>query len=305
MRIGSLFSGIGGLELGLERAGVGYTVWQCEADAFCRSVLACHWPRVPRYEDVRTLQGSDLEPVDLLCGGFPCQDISSAGSRKGLAGERSGLWYQFARLVGELRPEWVVVENVISGACKWVQPVCAGLEQLGFQALPLPLYASWVGAPHERGRVFIIARRRDPADADASAVRDAEQRRPDGRAGWLRDARHDEHLHARAAGPAADADARRCESLGLAEHAGIEGAPGSLPLRRVEDRGQYGSPWGGGWPDFPAMVRVVHGVPAGLDRARVAALGNSVVPACAEVIGHAILDLLEGPCSRAASYPAK
>src|SRR5688572_31531977 len=115
LRVGSLFSAIGGLELGLELAGVGEPVWQVEQSAFCRAVLARHWPGVERYTDVRAVGAHNLALVDLICGGFPCQDVSSAGARRGLAGSRSGLWFEYARIVRELGPEWIIVENVASG----------------------------------------------------------------------------------------------------------------------------------------------------------------------------------------------
>src|SRR6185312_32662 len=108
MTVGSLFAGIGGFDLGFERAGFEIK-WQVEIDPFCRAVLAKHWPDVRRYEDVRTV-GAELERVDVVCGGFPCQDISFAGDGAGLDGERSGLWREFSRLIGELRPRYVVVE---------------------------------------------------------------------------------------------------------------------------------------------------------------------------------------------------
>lgn len=129
---GSLFSGIGGLELGLEWAGVGHTAWQVEMDPFCRSVLAKHWPNVERHVDVREVGAASLARVDLICGGFPCQDVSSAGARRGLAGKRSGLWFEYRRIVDELRPAWVVVENVTSGKKLWLPQVRADLEQLGY-----------------------------------------------------------------------------------------------------------------------------------------------------------------------------
>jgi len=110
-RIGSLFSGIGGLELGLERAELGTVAWHCEADPHCRAVLAARWPDVPCFPDVRELRGVLVEPVEILSGGFPCQDLSLAGLGKGLDGERSGLWSQMKRLVEELRPQRVVAEN--------------------------------------------------------------------------------------------------------------------------------------------------------------------------------------------------
>src|SRR4051812_29928105 len=111
LSVGSLFAGIGGFDLGLERAGM-RTAWFCERDPFCQHVLAERWPGVPCYPDITTLRGADVEPVDVLCGGFPCQDLSLAGGGAGLAGARSGLWSEYARLVGELRPRYVLVENV-------------------------------------------------------------------------------------------------------------------------------------------------------------------------------------------------
>src|SRR5437867_1919588 len=101
LTFGSLFAGIGGFDLGLERAGF-RPRWQVELDEFCRSVLARHWPDVPRYDDVRTV--TDLEPVDLVCGGFPCQDIARVGRKAGIEGPKSGLWAEFHRVVRELRP---------------------------------------------------------------------------------------------------------------------------------------------------------------------------------------------------------
>src|SRR5262245_38887752 len=110
MTVGGLFSGIGGFELGFQRAGFEIR-WMVEIDPFCRAVLKKHWPDVTCYEDVRTV-GNELERVDVLCGGFPCQDISLAGAGAGLDGERSGLWREFARLIRLLRPKYIVVENV-------------------------------------------------------------------------------------------------------------------------------------------------------------------------------------------------
>lgn len=110
LSFGSLFSGVGGFDLGLEQ--VGFTPrWQVEIDKHCRSLLASKWPNVTQYEDVKYV-GRKLQPVDLVCGGFPCQDLSVAGRRAGLAGERSGLWYEFHRIITETLPAWVLIENV-------------------------------------------------------------------------------------------------------------------------------------------------------------------------------------------------
>lgn len=156
MRIGSLFSGIGGLELGLEWAGVGHTVWQVERDPFCRAVLARHWPDAERFEDVCTVGVANLAPVDVICGGFPCQDISYAGKGAGLDGARSGLWFEFARIVREMGPRFVVVENVSALLTRGLDAVLGTLASLGYDAEWCCVRASDVGARHRRDRVFLI-----------------------------------------------------------------------------------------------------------------------------------------------------
>ena len=269
MRIGSLFSGVGGLELGLEWAGVGHTVWQVEKDEYCRSTLERHWPQVKRYGDVRRVGKHNLEPVDLVCGGFPCQDISSPGKGAGLTGQRSGLWSEFARIVSELQPTWVVVENVASGANLWVDAVVAGLGEISYQALPVPLSAQDVGAPHLRRRVFIVAH------AVGQSIRDVTERLPRGRSHPVQRTRK---------GVSMDHGCSRslAHSSGGGRGEGItpEGRRGQ-PWKFSEDRG-----W---WCPEPSIRGVDDGVSNRVDRIR--ALGNAVVPQCAEVIGHLVLEL--------------
>lgn len=235
MRIGSLFSGIGGLELGLERSGVGHTVWQVEQDEFCRSVLARHWPDVERFEDVREVGAAELEPADLLCGGFPCQDVSAQGKGAGLTGERSGLWLEYARIVEILRPRWVVVENVAGGARRWVDQVRIHLGELGYETLPVPLSARAVGAPHKRERIFILA---------------------------------------------ANTSRERLQGL---SRSGRKAGPGAAVQRF--------------WVDREAPEPRVHSLDDGLsswvDRHR--AIGNAVVPQCAEVVGWMIREIEGAP----------
>ena len=224
--IGSLFSGIGGLELGLERAGLGPVVWQCELDPFCRRVLAKHWPDVERFEDVT--RPRRWPNVELICGGFPCQDVSSAGKRRGLGGERSGLWYHFAKVVSQVRPRFVIVENVASGVRAWLPTVRRNLCELGYRTRAFALSAADVGAPHLRRRVFVVAH----ADGESE--------------------------------PSQPIDAEVGEPSEVAAH------------------------WRKPMPD---MVRMVHGVSRGLDGRRVKALGNSVVPQCAEAIGRIVKEI--------------
>lgn len=157
--VGSLFSGIGGLDLGLEWAGIGPIKWQVERDPFCRSVLAKHWPDAERFDDVCAVGSHCLSYVDLICGGFPCQDLSFAGKGAGLAGERSGLWFQYARIVRELRPRFVVVENVPALLSRGLGTVLGDLALLGYDAEWHCVSAASVGAPHLRNRLFVVAYR--------------------------------------------------------------------------------------------------------------------------------------------------
>src|SRR5947209_15318768 len=112
LTVGSLFSGIGGVELGLSQTDGFVISWQVERDRYCQRILAKHWPTVPKYSDIRDCGAHNLSRVDVLAGGFPCQNISSAGRGEGLAGEQSGLWFEFRRLICELGPRYVLVENV-------------------------------------------------------------------------------------------------------------------------------------------------------------------------------------------------
>lgn len=155
MNVGSLFTGIGGFDLGLERAGM-RVMWQCESNAYRRAVLRKHWPGVPCYEDVRTVDES-AEWVDLICGGFPCQDLSLAGKGAGITGSRSGLWSEFARIVGELRPRYVLVENVPALAHRGLGRVLGDLAARGYDAEWDCLPASAFGAPHRRDRLWLVA----------------------------------------------------------------------------------------------------------------------------------------------------
>lgn len=156
MRILDLFSGIGGFSVGLHRAGM-TTAAFCEADERCRKVLRRHWPGTPIFEDVRTLKGAAVGAIDVVCGGFPCQDLSPAGKRVGLSGERSGLWSEYARIVRELDAKWIVIENAGHTWRRWVPAVRRDLWAAGYASLPLRVRASDVGAKHERARGIVIA----------------------------------------------------------------------------------------------------------------------------------------------------
>ena len=182
MKFGSLFAGIGGFDLGLERSGM-TCQWQVEIEDYPTKILEKHWPEVHRERDIKECSGSNLEPVDLICGGFPCQDISVAGTGAGLAGERSGLWYEMHRIISDIRPRWVIVENVAALLSRGMDVVLRDLSKIGYDCEWHVISASAVGAPHRRERVWIIAntngvndavRRNRTADASAMAGRNGD-----------------------------------------------------------------------------------------------------------------------------------
>jgi DNA (cytosine-5)-methyltransferase 1 len=315
MTFGSLFAGIGGFDLGLERAGM-TCKWQVEIDDYASRVLAKHWPDVPRHGDVRTFPTADRDwSVDLICGGFPCQDISVAGKGAGLAGARSGLWYEFARIIREVGPRWVIVENVRALTSRGLGTVLADLARLGFDAEWHCIPASAVGAPHRRERIWIVAfRNTDSERKTCDRVSDSKHGRavstearrqptriccepdvPDsiGFADAMRgDGAAGRGLHAgggqrnrgtRCAGQAGQgaivvADANRSR---LEEQQGKD-TGGAWAISRPES---CGGEW---WATEPDVGRVAHGVPARVDRLR--GLGNAVVPQVVEVIGRAIIE---------------
>jgi DNA (cytosine-5)-methyltransferase 1 len=161
MNVLDLFSGIGGFSLGLERAGM-KTIAFCEIEEFPRKILRKHWPDVPIHKDVRTLHAKDIAgTVDLICGGFPCQDLSYAGKGAGFEGERSSLYKEMLRLVGECLPRYAIFENVtalLSGnGGAWFAKFLYDLAEVGYDAEWHSMPASYLGTVHRRDRVWIIA----------------------------------------------------------------------------------------------------------------------------------------------------
>jgi DNA (cytosine-5)-methyltransferase 1 len=160
VKFGSLFSGVGGFDLGFERSGM-ECKWQVEYDPHCQAVLERHYPNVKRYKDVRNVGSETLEAVDLICGGFPCQDLSIAGKRAGFAGERSGLWYEYQRIIDEMRPQWVVIENVpgllSSAKGQDFETIIRALDEFGYGVAWRVLDSQYFGVPQRRMRVFIVA----------------------------------------------------------------------------------------------------------------------------------------------------
>lgn len=157
MRVGSLFAGIGGFDLGFERAGGFEIAWQCEIDPNKRAALAKWWPYCERFEDITTLDPSQLSAVDVVTAGFPCQDNASCGRRAGLAGRKSGLWSYVPAILRTTRPRYVLVENPPGVLKRGASVVLADLAELGFNAEWDVLPAAVVGSPQLRARVWILA----------------------------------------------------------------------------------------------------------------------------------------------------
>jgi len=249
MKFGSLFSGIGGLDLGLERAGM-ECVWQVEIDDYCKRVLEKHWPDVPRYGDVRHV--TQLPYVDLICGGFPCPPVSlAASSKRKFEDDERWLWDDFFRIICEVEPRWVLVENVpgllSARDGKLFGGILGDLASVGFDAEWRVLSAKEFGAWHLRKRVFIVA-----------YAKSIGQLRRDVQATLL------------AGGIQKEGARRRCTTWRSTPITGKSGRVFPIP--------------------GPDIFRVADGFPTDVDKHRIKACGNAVVPQVAEWIGERIID---------------
>jgi DNA (cytosine-5)-methyltransferase 1 len=312
MTVGSLFAGIGGFDLGFERAG--YEIkWQVEIDDYCQRVLAKHWPHVRRYGDIRAIDWSTVEPVDVLCGGFPCQPHSLAGARRASSDDRD-LWGEFARAIRGVRPRWVVAENVpgllSSESGRFFGRVLGDLAASGYDAEWDCIPAVAVGAPHRRDRVWIVAHavraggREDTGGAHANesayawrSSQDDHQPPGDGESDRSRIVADDsQHRRRSRRSRRSDSGSEGQSKQTLSNMANAQSECGWPGLRGVRSdqwdaescndrRGRGGSDW---WAVEPNVGRVAHGVPARVDRLR--GLGNAIVPQIAEWIAHRITE---------------
>ena len=296
MKFISLFAGIGGFDLGLERAGM-QCVGQVEINPFCQRVLAHHWPKVKRIGDIRNVNGTEFGAVDLVCGGFPCQPFSHAGKRKGKADDRY-LWPEMLRVIQAYRPAWVLGENVAGIVNMALDTVLSDLEAQGYQCEAFIIPACAVDAKHERKRVYIVAHsalrkndRREPG-----VVAEAERCWKSFDTASIACGQNVPYSHSTGCG-----ERRRAESIqpeqypaqcsgqvvshtvndGRNRTEGNEAEQGSdEPDNGIFERGHT-------WEPEPGVGRVANGVPGRVDRLR--SLGNAVVPQVVEVIGRAIL----------------
>ena len=259
---GSLFSGIGAMDLGIQRAGFELK-WQVEIDPYCRRVLERHWPDVRRHDDVRTWSQPDTERVDLVFGGFPCTDISHAGRREGIEGKQSGLWSEMRRIIRELRPRIVLVENVAALLGRGASRVFGDLAADGFDCEWACVPAAAVGAPHLRDRVFVCAHGASRGQPELRRTQ-----RQDGQLDGIRE-------------KVADADGARLE-VGQ-----VFGGDAGKELAAFERSCRTGA---GQWAAEPDVGRMADGVANRVDRLR--GLGNGVVPQVAEWIGRRLISVL-------------
>lgn len=290
MNVLDLFSGIGGFSLGLERAGM-RTVAFCEIEPYCRAVLRKHWPDVPCYDDVRTLTverlAADGIRVDVICGGFPCQDVSIAGRRGGLTEKtRSGLWSQFSRLIGELRPQYVVVENTTGLLSLGMGTVLGDLAACGYDAEWDVVPAESIGAQHIRERVWIVAypnegERWGNVHSGSILCQGGEseetKRRQDRKRRRLGFGNGAKNTHADAMRQRLQGGGEQGENESHAAH--IFSRLGLADMASVFDRSY--------WRHQPLLGRGFHGIPRRVDRIK--SLGNAVVPQIPELIGRAIM----------------
>lgn len=264
MNVGSLFSGIGGFDLGLERAGM-RVEWQVENNEFCREVLKKHWPKVPCHYDITTIDWRGIPRVNVVCGGFPCQPFSVAGKQRGKSDDRY-LWPEVVRCLDTLRPTWFLGENVPGIINLALDQVCTDLESLGYTVWPVCVPACAVDAPHIRQRVWILAY--------SSSVR----RQGDGQMGNGKHSRQKTtSTYTTPSGEdVADADAGQQPKLPVHAFAG-----GSVQESK--------RCWSYEWLPEPSMGRVAHGIPRRMDRLR--GLGNAVVPRVVEAFGRMIMEV--------------
>ena len=299
----SLFSGIGGLDLGLDRAG-----WTCvgqvELDPFCRRVLTKHWPEVPRHDDIRAcVEWWRSEPrpaVDAVVGGFPCQPVSTAGKRQAQEDKR-WLWPDMVVVIRDLRPRWVVLENVPGLLGRGMGDVLGDLASCGYDAQWDCLPAAAIGAPHRRDRVFVVAYpNREPERPQPEPEPGGRSQAVfgnDGPQGHVADAESERRGTGRPGGPAHDGPPRSAKPTPRLDWSGTDAAREGRDARRVAASSEatagtevedWAIPAGGTWwATEPTICRVAYGVPSRVDRLR--ALGNAVVPQVAEHIGRMIL----------------
>jgi DNA (cytosine-5)-methyltransferase 1 len=275
LTVGSLFSGIGGLDLGLERAGM-QVIWQSEIDPFACKVLKKHWPEVPNHGDIKQIDWQSVARPDVICGGYPCQPFSQAGKRRGTDDPRH-LWPWVRTAISELRPRYAILENVRGHLTMGALQVLGEITELGYDAEWRIISAAGVGAPHRRDRLIIVAY---PNDARSGTPKRGIN--TDG-APEVKEWENVTQFGISRRGT--NVAYTNGEQLG--QHRKQENARPSHSIwqhNRTGKNGYDGWQW---WETEPDVGRVANGVPSRVDRLR--GLGNAVVPQVAEYIGRLVM----------------
>jgi DNA (cytosine-5)-methyltransferase 1 len=281
LKVMDLFSGIGGFSLGLERTGGFETVAFCEIDPFCCKVLNKHWPDVPIYNDVRTLEHDGS--VDVITGGYPCQPFSTAGNRKGATDDRH-LWPFMFSLIKKHRPAWVIGENVAGHISMGLDGVLADLESAIYTVRTFVIPACALDAKHRRDRTWIVAHTESTNDCGET------------RGFCKKNGRSELDMLSESSGSSTSSE--------ISPNPTSIRSPGSRkdngPINTEADKNwKTDFPFaneGHKWPVEPTMDRVVNGVSDELDEC-IKALGNAVVPQIPEMIGYAILEAQSELCN--------
>jgi len=305
--VGSLFSGIGGFDLGLERAGFKIK-WQVEINEWCQKILTKHWPNVSKYRDIRRVGIHNLEAVNLICGGFPCQPFSTAGKRKGKEDDRY-LWPEMLRVISELQPRWVIGENVAGFVSMGLDDCISDLESQGYEVQTFIIPACALNAPHRRDRVWIVAyskssddRRRTRKIQSANELQTEKQQKEwfpefsgssqiphtsqDPKHNGCNDGKYEEQECVRFK---RDISARN--KVGVYKKKNVANAESLYAQRFDNGQGKIEFRGSGWWDIEPGMGRVASGIPDRVDRLK--GLGNAVVPQIPELIGRMILQIEE------------
>ena len=296
MKVAGLFSGIGGFELGLERAGMEIVAF-CENDKKCQLVLKKHWPDVPTYGDIRELtheqlKADEIPTIDLMCGGFPCQPFSNAGKRTGKPDDRY-LWPEMFRVIKEVRPAWVVGENVTGIVSLALDQVLSDLENEGYATRTFNIPACAVNAPHQRKRIWIVAYSKHGRWNEGAKKTGWEERviaKRLCRSGRTKDVVYPTSPRlsdgtTQEVGQLAALTQSKRSGCGNVSHPNIY-----RTIRNQSENGQgIGLVKNSWWKVEPDVGRVANGVPGRVDRLK--QLGNAVVPQIVEIIGRAIMEV--------------
>ena len=283
MKLGSLFSGGGLGDFGFMAAGM-EIAWQCEIDEYCQKILALRYPESKKYRDIKILKGAELEPVDIITGGFPCQPFSVAGLQMGERDDRN-LWPQMCRIISEVNPTWVIGENVVGLLPIYLDTIYSDLEAIGYEVMPVVFSAHALGARHRRERVWFICHAKHNGWTTTKEQGSVDQR-------------NDNYSQGAKETGKSSGSSKQYETMGNTK-CGIDetflSRQEQSVLREASERWSTNGfstrsfPFRRFWSTEPAVGRVANGIADRVHRLKM--LGNGQVPACTYVIGKMIMEI--------------